>query len=294
MVIGLGRVVERVGRGPEGSRQEKGTGAYRSFVSSSAKRCTSSYSSVSRHSGHLISFQRRLLRSVRMDVATHARQVVGSWVQALVTDAVGKSDTGLVSVQMMHSRSPLRMSGSRRWFVMVTEAVAWVTWYRCPKLKRLVETCGWELGSVPEIVGGNGRGTVERCLPRRTPEKRNRHGVVFLLDGGGVWVVRSAGLCSVCAGISSGSPSLRILSPRANHFDLFSPSAKWRSLRRWWWYQRCFERRHKHRILSHDTPSIGSHPRSLARRIVVKVREQSGIERKVPERRPDPLRIWRR
>ena len=98
--------------------------ADRSFVSSSANRCTSSYSSVSRHSGHLISFQRRLLRSVRMHVATHTRQVVGSWVHALVMDAAGNSDTGLVSVQMMHSRSPLRMSANLRWLVMMIDAVS--------------------------------------------------------------------------------------------------------------------------------------------------------------------------
>jgi hypothetical protein len=78
-----------------------------------------------------------------MDVATQTMQVVGSWVHALVMAAVGKSATGLVSVQMIHSRSPLRMSGSRRWLVMVTEAVSWVTWYRCPNLKGVSRACDW-------------------------------------------------------------------------------------------------------------------------------------------------------
>jgi hypothetical protein len=63
-----------------------------------------------------------------MLVATQARQVVGSWVHVLVMEAVGKAETGLVSVQMMQSREPLRMAGRRRWLVMMTEAVDWATW----------------------------------------------------------------------------------------------------------------------------------------------------------------------
>ena len=104
------------------------------MVSSSAKRWTSSYSRVPRHSGHLISFQRRLLRSVRIDVARQSWQVDGSWLHVFVMAAEGNSNTGLVSVQMMHSRSPLRMSGNLRWLVMMTEDVSSATRYRCPNL----------------------------------------------------------------------------------------------------------------------------------------------------------------
>lgn len=111
-------------------------GTYRSLVSSSANRCTSSYSKVARHSGHLISSHSLLVRSLLIDISTQSKHVVGSWSQALVMPAAGKSDTGLVSVQTMHSRSPLRTSGNRRWFVMTTEEVWSATLYLCPNLKR--------------------------------------------------------------------------------------------------------------------------------------------------------------
>ncbi len=53
--------------------------------------------------------------------------------------AEGNSATGLVSVQMTHSRSPLRMSGNLRWLVMMTEDVSSATRYRCPNLNGVSE-----------------------------------------------------------------------------------------------------------------------------------------------------------
>ena len=178
-----------VGTGGEVGDRERG--AYRSLVSSSAKRWTSSYSRVPRHSGHLISFQRRLLRSVRIDVARQSWQVDGSWLQVFVMAAEGNSNTGLVSVQMMHSRSPLRMSGNLRWLVMMTEDVASATRYRCPNLNGgLAERIG-SLGASngPEVIRGKGRGDIggdSRCW---ASEICYRHRVLLVLDGGGVRVV---------------------------------------------------------------------------------------------------------
>ncbi len=152
-----GKGLVAVGTGVStGERGDSGGGPNRSFVSSSANRWTSSYSSVSRHSGHLISFQRRLLRSVRIEVATQTLHVVGSCVQVLVMAVAGNSETGLVSVQMMHSRSPLRTSGRRRWLVITTEAVDEATWYRCPKLAA-VSRVAYHVGA-----GGSTRGRLWR------------------------------------------------------------------------------------------------------------------------------------
>lgn len=68
-----------------------------------------------------------------MDVPMHARHVVGACVQYFDTETVGNHATGLVSVQTMHSRSPLRTSMGMRW--LLTSVVSPVRWYRWPNLE---------------------------------------------------------------------------------------------------------------------------------------------------------------